>query len=195
MCGYKMEMRCSPDASRRAAAASPTHSLAVPEHFLCIYSGPDTCVQVTDLLPGTAYEYRAAALNSHGAGPWSAVGVAATRPAAPLPPCAPTLVCASCSGLSVAWAEPYGQGSPVSGYTLAMARMGPANLAPSACSGVGGAAAAVSSCSSSSLTTSSRAPSASSSVCSTAQPNGSSSAAGYQDPHGALHHCQGQGPC
>lgn len=125
MTGYKVEMRCSPDSSSSTAAIGPQHSLAIPEHFLCIYSGPDMCVQVTDLLPGTAYEFRAAALNSHGAGPWSDIGTATTLPAAPLPPPAPQLVASSSSSLSVSWAEPYGQGSPVSSYTLNMARLGP----------------------------------------------------------------------
>ncbi|KAF6257140.1 fibronectin type III [Scenedesmus sp. NREL 46B-D3] len=123
--GYKVEMRCSPDASSSTAAIGPQHSLAIPEHFLNIYSGPDVCVQVTDLLPGTAYEYRAAALNSHGAGPWSDIGTATTLPAAPLPPPAPQLAACTSSSLSVSWVEPYGQGSPVSSYTLNMARLGP----------------------------------------------------------------------
>lgn len=134
--GYKVEMRCSPDASSSTAAIGPQHSLAIPEHFLNIYAGPDMCVQVTDLLPGTAYEYRAAALNSHGAGPWSVIGTATTLPAAPLPPPAPQLAACSSSSLSVTWVEPYGQGSPVSSYTLNMARLGPVGGSGSGANGV-----------------------------------------------------------
>lgn len=129
-------MRCSPDASSSTAAIGPQHSLAIPEHFLNIYAGPDMCVQVTDLLPGTAYEYRAAALNSHGAGPWSVIGTATTLPAAPLPPPAPQLAACSSSSLSVTWVEPYGQGSPVSSYTLNMARLGPVGGSGSGANGV-----------------------------------------------------------
>jgi titin len=136
--GYKVEMRCSPDASSSTASLGPQHSLAIPEHFLNIYAGPDVCVQVTDLLPGTAYEYRAAALNSHGAGPWSEIGTATTLPAAPLPPPAPQLAACSSSSLTVTWVEPYGQGSPVSSYTLNMARLGPAGGSSSGSSGANG---------------------------------------------------------
>jgi hypothetical protein len=134
--GYKVEMRCSPDASSSTAAIGPQHSLAIPEHFLNIYSGPDVCVQVTDLLPGTAYEYRAAALNSHGAGPWSEIGTATTLPAAPLPPPAPQLAACTSSSLTISWVEPYGQGSPVSSYTLNMARLGPVGGSSSGANGV-----------------------------------------------------------
>jgi hypothetical protein len=123
--GYKVEMRCSPAASGATGAISPQHSLAIPEHFLGIYSGPDMCVQVTDLLPGTAYEFRAAALNNQGASSWSEIGTATTLPAAPLPPPAPQLTASSSSSLSVVWKEPYDQGSPVTSYTLNMARLGP----------------------------------------------------------------------
>eukprot|EP00879_Flechtneria_rotunda_P003440 GHRR01003669.1.p1 GENE.GHRR01003669.1~~GHRR01003669.1.p1 ORF type:complete len:1144 (+),score=472.39 GHRR01003669.1:203-3634(+) len=122
--GYKVEMRCSPGTSSSTVGISPHHSLAIPEHFLGIYSGADTCVQVTDLLPGTTYEFRAAALNSQGAGGWSHTGTATTLPAAPLPPPIPQLLAATSSSLSVGWVEPYGQGSPVTSYTLNMARLG-----------------------------------------------------------------------
>ncbi|KAF8059974.1 FNDC3B [Scenedesmus sp. PABB004] len=119
--GYKVEMRSGEDQGG-SAALGPADSLAIPQHFISIYSGLDMCVQVTDVLPGTRYEFRVAAMNSHGAGPWSPVGSTATKPAAPQAPEPPVVVGSGSSSLSLTWKEPFGQGKEVCSYTLNLAR-------------------------------------------------------------------------
>jgi hypothetical protein len=92
-----------------------------------MYSGTDTCVQVTDLLPGTTYEFRLQAHNSHGASEWSDIGAATTLPSAPMPPEAPAVTSVAAHSVHVSWSEPYGQGSPVTGYSVNVARLGPSS--------------------------------------------------------------------
>lgn len=164
--GYKVEMRCSPAANSAAASVSPQHILAIPENFVGIYSGPDMCVQVTDLLPGTAYEYRAAALNGQGAGPWSEIGTTLTLPAAPSAPAAPQLTSSSSSSLAVSWTRPYDHGSPVTSFTVNIAKLG----------NVGGSSGS-----------SSTASSVVNSGC--VVPNGVLEANGHGDQHGKLWFC------
>jgi hypothetical protein len=91
----------------------------------------ETCVQVTDLLPGTTYEFRMQAQNSLGASPWSVVGSARTQPAAPMAPAAPTCVSSSSTSINLSWTAPYHQGSPVTSYTVNMLRCGAVSTASS----------------------------------------------------------------
>jgi hypothetical protein len=80
-------------------------------------------VQVTDLMPGTTYQFRVMAINGQGGSPWSSVGSATTLPSVPLPPAAPAVSACSSHSLHLSWREPYGQGSPVTSYTVNMARL------------------------------------------------------------------------
>lgn len=130
--GYKVEMRSNRAADNAAASVSLQQMMALPEEFVNIYSGPEMCVQVTDLVPGTAYEYRAAALNSQGAGKWSDTGMTSTLPAAPMAPAAPAVTAATSSSLMVSWTQPQmDHGSPVTSYTVNMARLGPVSSSSS----------------------------------------------------------------
>lgn len=86
-------------------------------------SGCECCVQVTDLMPGTTYEFRVMAINQQGGSPWSATGSASTLPSVPLPPPPPTISACSSHALHLTWREPYGQGAPVTSYTVNMARL------------------------------------------------------------------------
>jgi hypothetical protein len=88
-------------------------------------------VPVLNLLPGTLYEFRAAACNAYGSSAHSEVGSATTLPAEPLAPQAPQLVAAAGSSLTVSWQEPYGQGSPVTKYKLSYACLGPVSCGSS----------------------------------------------------------------
>jgi hypothetical protein len=80
-------------------------------------------VQVTDLMPGTTYDFRVMAVNSQGGSPWSPTGSATTLPSVPLAPVRPSVSACSSHSFQLNWREPYGQGSPVSSYTVNMARM------------------------------------------------------------------------
>ncbi|KIZ02144.1 fibronectin type III domain containing 3A, partial [Monoraphidium neglectum] len=123
---YRVEMRCSPSQANGGldeASVSPQHSLALTPHYLTIYNGAECCVQVTDLMPGTTYQFRVMAINGQGGSPWSSVGSATTLPSVPLPPAAPAVSACSSHSLHLSWREPYGQGSPVTSYTVNMARL------------------------------------------------------------------------
>ncbi|KAI8476074.1 MAG: fibronectin type III [Monoraphidium minutum] len=141
--GYRVEMRCSPSQAYGVldeSGVSPQHSLALTPHYLTIYSGPECCVQVTDLMPGTTYEFRVMAINGMGGSLWSPAGDATTRPSVPLPPPPPSVSACSSHSLHLSWREPYGQGAPVTGYTVNMARAAPAAPARGAANGHGHAA-------------------------------------------------------
>jgi hypothetical protein len=123
---YRVEMRCSPQHANgdgKGNGVGPHQSLALTPHFLTIYSGAESCVQVTDLLPGTTYDFRVAAVNGQGGSGWSPVGSATTQPSAPMPPEAPAVITCSSTSLQLSWREPYGQGAPVTAYTVNMARL------------------------------------------------------------------------
>jgi hypothetical protein len=127
---YTVLMRCSPGAAAAAAAAAaspgepqPFTSTEWAEKWRGEYKG--AAVPVLNLLPGTLYEFRAAACNNFGSSMLSEIGSATTLPAEPLPPQAPQLVSAAGSSLVVSWQEPYGQGSPVTKYKLSYACLGP----------------------------------------------------------------------
>lgn len=126
---YTVLMRCSPGAAAAAAAAAspsepqPFTSTEWAEKWRGEYKG--AAVPVLNLLPGTVYEFRAAAWNNFGSSTHSEIGSATTLPAEPLPPQAPQLVSAAGSSLVVSWREPYGQGSPVTKYKLSYACLGP----------------------------------------------------------------------
>lgn len=92
-------------------------------------------VPVLHLLPGTQYDFRAAACNDYGSSTHSEVGSAWTLPAEPLPPPAPLLVSAAGSSLTVSWQEPYGQGSAVTKYKLSYACLGPVTSSSAAAAG------------------------------------------------------------
>jgi titin len=89
----------------------------------------ETTKTVTNLTNGTTYEFRVAAVNSVGVGPWSAT-VTAT-PAAPVTlPGAPTNVQATAGDAKadVTWSAPASDGgAPITGYTLRYRPQGSAN--------------------------------------------------------------------
>jgi hypothetical protein len=80
-------------------------------------------VQVTDLAPGTSYEYRVMAVNGQGGSPWSPIGSATTLPSVPAAPAAPAVSACSSHSLHLSWREPHSQGAPVTSYTVNMARL------------------------------------------------------------------------
>jgi hypothetical protein len=88
-----------------------------------VFAGPHSGspVPVVELAPGTAYEFRVAAINEHGMGEFSRATAATTHAAEPLQPAPPQLLAVSSSSMKLAWQEPHGQGSPVTKYRLSMA--------------------------------------------------------------------------
>ncbi|GBF99904.1 hypothetical protein Rsub_12812 [Raphidocelis subcapitata] len=120
---YRVEMRCSPHHASSDDDPGTPHSLALTPHFLTIYSGSEACVQVTDLAPGTSYEYRVMAVNGQGGSPWSPIGSATTLPSVPAAPAAPVVSACSSHSLHLSWREPHSQGAPVTSYTVNMARL------------------------------------------------------------------------
>jgi len=127
--GYVVVMRCS-DSIAAATAASCLGSeqqALVSSDWVEVFRGEykGSPVPVLHLLPGTQYDFRAAACNDYGTSTHSEVGSARTLPAEPLPPPAPLLVSAAGSSLTVSWQEPYGQGSAVNKYKLSYACLGP----------------------------------------------------------------------
>jgi hypothetical protein len=128
--GYSIFMRCNPQAAAAAAATAACPNQPVPfmssewhEVWRGEYRG--AAVPVLNLLPGTQYEFRAAACNAFGSSTPSDVGTATTRPAEPLPPLMPHLLSSAGNSLTVSWQEPYGQGSAVTKYKLTYACLGP----------------------------------------------------------------------
>lgn len=117
-----------PHATSRFPPLTPSPSPLPPTR-----SGTENLVQVTDLMPGTTYQFRVTAINALGGSPWSPVGSATTLPSVPLAPGAPTVAACSSHSLQLSWREPYGQGAPVTSYTVNMAR-----LPQGSCGGGGG---------------------------------------------------------
>ena len=102
-----------------APALTPAFSTSAFPHS----SGAECCVQVTDLMPGTTYDFRVMAISNQGGSPWSAVGSATTLPSVPLAPVRPVVSACSSTSFQLNWREPYGQGASVTNYTVNMARM------------------------------------------------------------------------
>jgi hypothetical protein len=108
--GYRLEGRLAGRLEARAPA--PPRG-----EFLALYAGPDRFADVSDLEPGTRYEFRAAAVNALGASTWSATAACDTLVGAPLAPGAPTVAPAAAPGaLALSWRRPDSQGGAVSGF-------------------------------------------------------------------------------
>lgn len=128
--GYSIFLRCNPQTAAAAAATAACANQPVPfisSEWLEVWRGEykGAAVPVLNLLPGTQYEFRAAACNAFGSSTPSDVGTAKTRPAEPLPPLMPQLLSTAGNSLTVSWQEPYGQGSAVTKYKLTYACLGP----------------------------------------------------------------------
>lgn len=134
--GFSIIMRCNPLAAAAAAAAAfpGEHPPLMSSDWVEVWRGEykGAAVPVLHLLPGTLYEFRAAACNAFGSSNLSEVAAATTLSAEPLPPQMPVVVSAAGSSLTVSWMEPYGQGSPVTKYKLAYACLGAAGGSGSA---------------------------------------------------------------
>eukprot|EP00198_Chlamydomonas_reinhardtii_P010739 XP_001700076.1 predicted protein [Chlamydomonas reinhardtii] len=86
--------------------------------FVEVYRGPERSFKVAKLQPGVRYTSRVQAINPLGEGPFSlcsAYTTQATVPAAPEPPVVQT---ASSSTITLAWAPPADNGSPITAYCL-----------------------------------------------------------------------------
>lgn len=128
LAGFSIMLRCNAGAAAAAAVCPsseprPFMSPEWVEVFRGEYKG--SAVPVLNLLPGTRYEFRAAACNAFGCSVYSEVGSAVTLPAEPLPPATPQLQSAAGHSLTVRWQEPYGHGSAVTKYKLSYACLGP----------------------------------------------------------------------
>jgi hypothetical protein len=110
--GYRLEGRFVGRLEARAGAPAPSR-----DAFRALYAGPDRFADVCDLEPGARYEFRAAAVNAHGAGAWSAASACDTLVGAPLAPGAPAVAPAAAPGaLALSWRRPDGQGGAVAGF-------------------------------------------------------------------------------
>lgn len=78
---------------------------------------------MADLEPGCRYQFQVLAINKLGASPWSQPVTVDTRPGLPLPPLPPESTATTASSLQLAWAQPYGQGSPVTSYVLQLCQL------------------------------------------------------------------------
>ncbi|BDA40522.1 probable fibronectin type-III domain-containing protein 3a [Coccomyxa sp. Obi] len=78
---------------------------------------------IDSLDPGNEYLLRVIANNSLGSSPASAVGRVCTKAAPPVPPDPPQMgmQAATANALQLAWSEPWGNGAPITSYTLEMA--------------------------------------------------------------------------
>lgn len=83
-----------------------------------VYKGKDLFCVAKDLQPGEQYTVQVRALNRIGAGPWSEEFVFSAGTAPPETPRDLTVVLKSPTHLTVMWAEPHSNGSPISEYIL-----------------------------------------------------------------------------
>uniref|UniRef100_A0A182VV06 Fibronectin type-III domain-containing protein n=1 Tax=Anopheles minimus TaxID=112268 RepID=A0A182VV06_9DIPT len=83
-----------------------------------VYRGKDMFCVAKDLLPGEQYTVQVRALNRIGAGPWSEEFTFTAGAAPPESPRDLSIVLKSPTHLTVMWAEPHSNGSPISEYIL-----------------------------------------------------------------------------
>ncbi|XP_040169387.1 fibronectin type-III domain-containing protein 3A-like isoform X2 [Anopheles arabiensis] len=83
-----------------------------------VYRGRDMFCVAKDLLPGEQYTVQVRALNRIGAGPWSEEFTFTAGSAPPESPRDLSVVLKSPTHLTVMWAEPHSNGSPISEYIL-----------------------------------------------------------------------------
>uniref|UniRef100_A0A182P942 Fibronectin type-III domain-containing protein n=1 Tax=Anopheles epiroticus TaxID=199890 RepID=A0A182P942_9DIPT len=83
-----------------------------------VYRGKDMFCVAKDLLPGEQYTVQVRALNRIGAGPWSEEFTFTAGAAPPESPRDLSVVLKSPTHLTVMWAEPHSNGSPISEYIL-----------------------------------------------------------------------------
>uniref|UniRef100_A0A182KBS4 Fibronectin type-III domain-containing protein n=1 Tax=Anopheles christyi TaxID=43041 RepID=A0A182KBS4_9DIPT len=83
-----------------------------------VYRGKDMFCVAKDLLPGEQYTVQVRALNRIGAGPWSEEFTFTAGSAPPESPRDLSIVLKSPTHLTVMWAEPHSNGSPISEYIL-----------------------------------------------------------------------------
>uniref|UniRef100_A0A182LZ72 Fibronectin type-III domain-containing protein n=1 Tax=Anopheles culicifacies TaxID=139723 RepID=A0A182LZ72_9DIPT len=83
-----------------------------------VYRGKEMFCVAKDLLPGEQYTVQVRALNRIGAGPWSEEFTFTAGAAPPESPRDLSIVLKSPTHLTVMWAEPHSNGSPISEYIL-----------------------------------------------------------------------------
>uniref|UniRef100_A0AAG5CX22 Fibronectin type-III domain-containing protein n=1 Tax=Anopheles atroparvus TaxID=41427 RepID=A0AAG5CX22_ANOAO len=83
-----------------------------------VYKGKELFCVAKDLQPGEKYTVQVRALNRIGAGPWSEEFTFTAGAAPPETPRDLTIVLKSPTHLTVMWAEPHSNGSPISEYIL-----------------------------------------------------------------------------
>ncbi|XP_053662447.1 fibronectin type-III domain-containing protein 3a [Anopheles marshallii] len=83
-----------------------------------VYRGKEMFCVAKDLLPGEQYTVQVRALNRIGAGPWSDEFTFTAGAAPPESPRDLSIVLKSPTHLTVMWAEPHSNGSPISEYIL-----------------------------------------------------------------------------
>uniref|UniRef100_A0A182T753 Fibronectin type-III domain-containing protein n=1 Tax=Anopheles maculatus TaxID=74869 RepID=A0A182T753_9DIPT len=83
-----------------------------------VFRGKDMFCVAKDLLPGEQYTVQVRALNRIGAGPWSEEFTFTAGAAPPESPRDLSIVLKSPTHLTVMWAEPHSNGSPISEYIL-----------------------------------------------------------------------------
>ncbi|XP_058168257.1 fibronectin type-III domain-containing protein 3A [Anopheles ziemanni] len=83
-----------------------------------VYKGKELFCVAKDLQPGEKYTVQVRALNRIGAGPWSEEFTFSAGAAQPETPRDLTIVLKSPTHLTVMWAEPHSNGSPISEYIL-----------------------------------------------------------------------------
>lgn len=74
------------------------------------------------LEPGRRYAFRCSAINAQGSSGWGPVTQLDTLPGLPFPVDCLNLAATTSTSLRVHWSQPYGQGSPVTGYVLELAQ-------------------------------------------------------------------------